>query len=117
MMESFPHSLYAGNNHLTWLVGEIQWRQLGSGIEQVTVLASDVLAAAHNLAASAAVGSNHSALVARNRLVLAPPEERHGFQAPSAASRHKAKLLPTCHSDSGHLLFASHVAAWPLSLS
>jgi hypothetical protein len=81
MIESFLHSLFAGNNHLSWLVGEIQWMQLGSGIEQVTVLASDVLAVVHNLAASAvlvvdyntekvglaasaAVGSNHSALVA-----------------------------------------------------
>lgn len=98
----------------------------------MTVLASDVLAVAYNvtynlastilvvdhntkkvgLAASAAVGSSHSALRARNSLVLAPPEERHGFQALSAASRHREKLLPTCHSDSGHLLFVPHVAAW-----
>ena len=75
-------------------------------------LASDVLAVAYNFAASAAVGSNHSALVAQNRLVLAPPEERHRFQAPSDASRHRAKLLLTCHSDPGHLLFVPHVAAW-----
>ena len=79
--------------------------------EQAADLASDVLAVAYNLAVSAAVGSNHSALVARNRLALALSEERHGFQAPSAASRHKATLLPTCHSDSGHLLFVPYVAA------
>ena len=75
------------------------------GIEQVIVLASDVLVVDHNtekigLAVSAAVRSNHPALVARNHMVLAPPKGRHGFQAPSAASRHRAKLLPTCYSDS-----------------
>ena len=125
MMEWLLHSLFAGHNHPSRLVGEIWWRQLGLGIEQVTALASDVLAVAHNLAASAvlvvdhnteelglaasavlvvdhkteelgfaasaAVGSNHSVLVAQNRLVLAPSEERHGFQAPSVASRHRAK--------------------------
>jgi hypothetical protein len=64
------------------------------------------------LAVSAVVGSNHFALGARNRLVLAPPEERRGFQALSAASRHREELLPTCHSDSSHLLFVPHVAAW-----
>jgi hypothetical protein len=100
-------------------------KQLGSAIEQVTALASHVLAVAHILAASAvlavahnsleldlaafvvlvvdhntgesgfaasaAVGSNRSALVARSRLVFATPEERHRLEVPSAASRHRGK--------------------------
>lgn len=103
---------------------EIQWRQLGSGTEQVAAHASAVLSAAHNLvasvalvaahnmleelslaavvalavgyktgevAASAAVESIHSVLVAQNRLVFAPSGVRHRPEAPSAANKHKAK--------------------------
>ncbi len=117
MMEPFQYSLFDGYNHLSRLVEEIRWRPLGLDIEQVADFATDVLAVAYNLAAFAAVGSSHSALVAQNRLVLAPPEELHGSQAPSVASRHRAKLLPTCHSDPGHLLFVPHVAAWQRGLS
>lgn len=133
MMELFQHSLFVGHNHPSRLVEEIQWRQLGSSVEQGIDLASDVLAVAHNLAASAvlavarnlaasaglvagrnslelglvafvvlvvghntgkvgfaasaAVESKNSVLVARNRLVFASPE-RHRFESPYSANWH-----------------------------
>jgi hypothetical protein len=88
MMEPPQHSLF--DNHPSRLVEEIRCWQPSLDIEKVAGLASDMLAVAHNLAASAvlvvahnteefdfaapAVESKNSVLVAWNQLVVAPLE-------------------------------------------